>query len=678
GARVPTGGLQQSLAKRDVHQETLNQDIGFNFKYAPDDNWKFNFDAQYTEASTDNLDVSVFGSTFADQMLDLRGNIPVLVATKPQNTRATWATPTEMDNLSDQEYFSSNRYTFWRAAMDHIEQSDGAEWAFRGDAEYDFGPDSFIKRFKVGVRYSDRDQTVRSTTYNWGRLSEVWGGNSGSAVFFDEFGSDQTAFYDFDNFFRGATPGPVGGWYYTGDLVDDYEGSSDFLDSVEQFYRFGQDGAAGGGVGWQRLADRPNAIAGTPFLPSDIQVVSEDTKAAYLMVSFGNDEYEDYPNISGNVGVRLVQTGLNSDGSIQFPQANAVGGGDPFEDTCDPNPPNAPPGGLNLPAECDLPPEVYAAAQQFTDGSFVPEIVDRSYTDWMPSLNMRLSLSPEVQFRFAVSRAMARPDFRYTRNFLTIGVNRDAGFRFQANAGNPHLDPAKATQFDLTAEWYFDDVGSLTATAFYKTVSDFFYDAVELRQMTNNGVTMPVFVRGPQNFRDDNGTVKGIELAYQQTYDFLPAPFDGLGFSGNYTYIESKGVPNAVIGGDLENPGQDSNLQAGNLPLEQLSKHNVNATLFYEKGPISVRASYNWRSRFLLTARDVIFPYYPVFNDDTGQLDASIFYSVTDNIKLAVQGTNLLNEVTTTLQQFTADGLIGPRSYFVNDRRISFGVRASW
>ena len=73
----------------------------------------------------------------------------------------------------------------------------------------------------------------------------------------------------------------------------------------------------------------------------------------------------------------------------------------------------------------------------------------------------------------------------------------------------------------------------------------------------------------------------------------------------------------------------NSTVPPGNLPLEQLSKHNVNVAAFYEKGPLSMRAAYNWRSRFLLTSADVIFPYFPIFNEDTGQLDASIFFSIT-------------------------------------------------
>ena len=81
----------------------------------------------------------------------------------------------------------------------------------------------------------------------------------------------------------------------------------------------------------------------------------------------------------------------------------------------------------------------------------------------------------------------------------------------------------------------------------------------------------------------------------------------------------------------------------------------------------------------LLTATDVIFPYFSIFNEPTGQLDASIFYSLTDEIRVGVQGVNLLNEVTRTTQAYTGDpDLLAPRSYFMNDRRFSFIVRGQF
>ena len=250
-----------------------------------------------------------------------------------------------------------------------------------------------------------------------------------------------------------------------------------------------------------------------------------------------------------------------------------------------------------------------------------------------------------------------------------------------AQAGNPAIRPATAWQFDASAEWYFATVGSLSVNAFYKEISDFFFQRVRVEEYTFGDQTVDILTRGPDNF-DETGKIKGVEVAYQQTYDFLPSPLDGLGVAANYTYIDSSGLPNTFLnGGNLANNTVESpsTIPPGNLPLEQLSKHNVNATVFYEKGPLSARAAYNWRSRFLLTASDVIFPFFSIFNEPTGQLDASIFFNITDNLKIGVQGVNLTNEVTETTQAYSGDpDLLAPRSFFVNDRRFSFVLRGNF
>src|SRR3546814_17483452 len=91
-----------------------------------------------------------------------------------------------------------------------------------------------------------------------------------------------------------------------------------------------------------------------------------------------------------------------------------------------------------------------------------------------------------------------------------------------------------------------------------------------------NGITETFQARGPANY-EGSGKVKGFEVAYQQTYDFLPGLLSGLGASASYTYIESKGLPNSRINNG--NPVTNSPIGTGfRLPLEQLSKHNANRT----------------------------------------------------------------------------------------------------
>ncbi|HEU4649971.1 MAG TPA: TonB-dependent receptor [Croceibacterium sp.] len=677
---VPSGGMQQSLSRRQVFERNTNADYGLNFETKLDERLDLEVDGHYTQSEHNVDDVSVFGSTFADQELDLTGNLPDVISHKPNTLSATWAAANPaLVAATDDQYFRDQRVQFWRAAMDHFEESQGEEYALRADLAYNFDEDSFIRRIKGGVRYADRDQEVRYTTYNWGALSEVW---SGTAVSLNTFGANQTEFFDFDNFFRGKTAAPPGGYYYTGDLINDYDQAARFFNQINDVWHAPTSAGGGGATAanrWVRAKDRPLTVGGTHYLPSEIQQVHQKDTNAYLMMNFGTPEGADGLRIAGNIGVRYVKTDLDSSGATIVPNQATLGITQPYSVRCAPPAPpaGAPPGFTPQPGGvCRLTAAQYANLQTWagTTSTVVPALANHSYDYFLPSLNVRLEATDDLLFRFAASQVMTRPDSSYVRNYVTTSI--DGNGQLQTNAGNPYLLPATAWQFDLTAEWYFATVGSLTFNVFYKDVKNFFYQQVITTPVTNNGVTLNVPLRGPANY-DGHGKIKGFEVAYQQTFDFLPGLLSGFGVNANYSYIDSSGLPNSFL--NTGSPVNIGSIPPGNLPLEGLSKHNANFTLFYEKGPLSVRAAYNWRSRFLLTAADVIFPYTSIFNEDTGQLDGSIFYSVTPQIKLGIQAVNILNEVTETSQAYTGDpDRLAPRSYFMNDRRFSFIVRGNF
>jgi len=679
---VPTGGLQQSLSRRQVLEKNLNNDYGLNFQTKFGSHWDLNVDGDYTTSHHQVKDVSVFGSTFADEELDLTGGLPVVTPHKPNTLSATWAAPNPtLASETDAQYFADQNVQFWRAAMDHFEDSKGHEAAFKGDLTYDFDDNSFLRTFKVGARYADRQQTVRYTTYNWGALSETWSqapagsGKSGAPVSLAQFGGDQADFYTFPNFFRDQTPGPVGGYYYNGNLIKDYDQAAGFFQQIaDQWHNV--NGASAGT--WVPASQRANAVAGTPYLPSEIQKVGQKDFDAYGMLTFATTGAG--LRLSGNIGARLVDSSISSFGTTTVPTVGTLNITQDFATRCalQNPPPQAPPG--TPPSRpggvCTLGAEAYAQLQQWagTTANFISSTAHKNYTYVLPSLNLKLGLTDDLIMRFAASEVLTRPDSSYIRNFLFIGI--DGNGQLSATSGNPYLKPATAWQFDLTGEWYFSRVGSLTVDLFYKDVKNFFYQSVVDLQISNNGITVPVSTRGPANFQG-HGKIKGFEIAYQQTFDFLPGLLSGFGVSGNYSYVESSGLPNTFL--NTGSPVNIGSIPPGNLPLEGLSKHNINLEGFYEKGPLSVRVAWNWRSKFLLTAADVIFPYTSIFNAATGQLDASIFFNVTKNIKVGVQGVNLLDETTKTLQAYTGDPKkLAPRSYFMNDRRYSFIVRGSF
>ena len=221
--------------------------------------------------------------------------------------------------------------------------------------------------------------------------------------------------------------------------------------------------------------------------------------------------------------------------------------------------------------------------------------------------------------------------------------------------------------------------GSITLSVFYKRLKDVITNGVTRTAFTNNGATFDAVVTQPVN-SDETGSVQGFELAYQQVYDFLPAPWDGLGVNANYTYVDSEGVSQSTLSSTDPDVGSGrvANIDTGLLPLQGLSEHTANFAGFYEKGPLSLRLAYSYRSDFVVTVRDVIVPFAPIIQEGGGQLDGSFFYTINDNFKIGVQGVNLTNEITRTSQVLNNDLLTAGRSWFMNDRRFTVVLRATF
>ena len=156
--------------------------------------------------------------------------------------------------------------------------------------------------------------------------------------------------------------------------------------------------------------------------------------------------------------------------------------------------------------------------------------------------------------------------------------------------------------------------------------------------------------------------LSGVELGYQATFSELPAPFDGLGVSANYTYIDS--------GSDFIN---NSTGTAYSIP--GLSENTINLTLFYEKGPYNARVSYNSRDDFLDRVSD--FQGNPEFVDKYEQWDASFGYAFNDNLKISFEAINITDEIV----RYYYRVLTGIQKHYKGvqhtGRRLQLGIRYS-
>ncbi|UIJ47304.1 TonB-dependent receptor [Sphingomonas cannabina] len=278
-------------------------------------------------------------------------------------------------------------------------------------------------------------------------------------------------------------------------------------------------------------------------------------------------------------------------------------------------------------------------------GGYAPLTQSNRYVDALPSVNVRAKLRDNLFLRLAASKSLTRPGFSQLNPALRLDYLFLSG-----SAGNPSLRPLRADQYDASLEWYMPGGGLAYAAGFIKNVDGFIQNSNE--NEVHEGLTF--LISRPRN--GDNGKIKGFELGYQQFFDFLPAPFDGLGVQANYTYVDSK-APSSVVG--------------QTVPLENLSKNSYNLVGIYEKYGVSLRVAYNWRSAFVNTTGGGGAGNLPIYSNAQPQLDASLNYDVTPNVTLTLEGQNLTRPDRIDYYGY----MYRPKAVLIQDRRIQVGVR---
>lgn len=682
-AQSPWGGLPTELLRFERSTAAETEDFSFDARFEASDRLTLNFEIQHIGSELSQNSIIAAMNTFSDLRIDNTGDTPLVEFILPEG--------------APQGIYGDPNYTYFWFMLDSQARNEGSLDSIRFDADYEIG-EGFLRKVRFGTRWADRNRVTRDSNFgNWGTLGAPWTGRNGNwncddaqvygcggayAADFPEAASFRNPFAD--NFQRGNVPLPIengGGFFYGGDdFIGEYlNGTTAAQGAAITAFAF-PDRL---GEAWEPIYDRLNAdgTACDPFCTGEISDVSELTGAGYARVDFGHD-FSNGWELEGNFGVRYVHTTVKSGGTItlpnpdQFDDPEAGGNGDgtvqvsEIQTAC-----GNVVDGQEAPGYCSLSAARMAEFAAGYTGETINDGRDITFDHWLPSFNAKLDVGGGLLFRAAVSKGISRPDLGLYRAGGTISDNTgdlqsggglESGPLFQLFTGNRNVQATQSWNYDLSVEWYFDDVGSLTLAGFIKDLSGIVSSGVNIVDYPASNGTIEVEVNGPSN--ELSGTLKGLEVAYQQSYDFLPGLLSGLGTQLTYTYVDAGDFSNADL---IGNRGTFASRQ----PLQGVSKHTVNATVFYEKGPLSARAAYNWRSDFLITPRDDIFPFSPIWQEATGQLDASIFFAVTDNIKLGVQGVNLLDEVTRTTQVVDFDGTRLTRSAFRNDRRYTFVAR---
>ncbi len=171
-----------------------------------------------------------------------------------------------------------------------------------------------------------------------------------------------------------------------------------------------------------------------------------------------------------------------------------------------------------------------------------------SYTNYFPSVHLRYALAENTILRASWSTAMGRP----TLSNILPGAsdNTDA---LRVTFGNPTLKPQYATSIDVSFEQYYKPLGMFTIGFFQKKLRDFMYgQQLTDADMDANGMILGLYdyieytelYPEYEFFRFNNGgtgQVRGLEVAWEQQFTFLPSYFSGLALSANCTWLKTSG-----------------------------------------------------------------------------------------------------------------------------------------
>ncbi|MCH8134418.1 MAG: TonB-dependent receptor [Proteobacteria bacterium] len=303
-------------------------------------------------------------------------------------------------------------------------------------------------------------------------------------------------------------------------------------------------------------------------------VFDEDVFAAYAMATW------DMGRITINAGVRVEHTELDNRGNIvEFIEEDANGPGDPAEDTV----------------------------------IVTPISATNSYTDVLPSANIRFEMRDNVVVRASFFRSVVRP--RIEEVALRAEIEDNEGV-----LGNPDLDPFQAWNLDASIAYYPTDLSVISAGVFYKKIEDFIFIQV-LDDFEFLGRTLD---EAEIALNGDDATVLGFEFNYQQHFGFLSPPFDGLIVGVNYTYVDSEADTGERI---VDLPKQSANI--------------ANVMLGYEKNGFDIRVAMKYRDRYI---DELDEPEFDRYTDDHMQWDITVKYRFSDNWQIYAEITNLGDE----------------------------------
>ncbi|UBS31806.1 TonB-dependent receptor [Altererythrobacter sp. N1] len=271
--------------------------------------------------------------------------------------------------------------------------------------------------------------------------------------------------------------------------------------------------------------------------------------------------------------------------------------------------------------------EIENAGTVLNGSEATPLSTKQNFFDIFPSVNLRYEATPNLVLRLGGQRGISRPAYAAIRVGASISDTSES-----IGGGNPFLTPEYTWGLDASAEYYFASNGIASVAVFHRWVDDVLYQSqgvVGSDLYNSDGIDRSDYLLG-STFNGDSGTLYGIEFNIESQFDFLPGALSGFGVQGNLTLLDGQfdGI-DAATG------------ETGTFDFQGLSHTVANASLFYEYADLSLRVSYQWRSKYLDTLGGLGAG---EFRDGYENLDVTVRYVLNDNLTLFADLANLTDE----------------------------------
>jgi TonB-dependent receptor len=291
-----------------------------------------------------------------------------------------------------------------------------------------------------------------------------------------------------------------------------------------------------------------------------------------------------------------------------------------------------------------------------------PIIQTSDYYDILPAFNARLNVTDNLVVRGAVSETLTRPDLQ-SLSPIIVFVDTPRKNGLAASGGNSGLQPYTSWNYDLAVEWYFGTASYLSAALFEKDIDGFVAQQVvpEDFPIANSSHINDEYVHGTtstwqvtRNVNLGSARIRGVELATQIAFDFLPSYLKYLGVTGSVVIPESnRGFNRASFNNNNAFPGLSNSYYA---------------TLYYDDGTYETRLSLSHRNTYfngMNTSTE------PTFVLGASYLDARVAYNLNSQIQVYGNAVNLTDEGYNEVGRYMNRFL----DYHQFGRRFEAGVR---